>query len=291
MEKEYSLTENLYIIDLSNPDMPSDAANIELENTSRVSGLYSNGKTLYLLQYEYKSSYDENYRWEYKVKDYLTIIDLSDPAKPDLGEPINIPGGFMGANNAGTMIYTREGKYDDNYNWKQSLYILELDAENNKASLSTVLNLGENYPSVVIEDTTIFISYNLYSYYNYNYYGYDEVYSGAEKSSLEYMEPKEPVIKTKIQINDASDPDNLKLKKTLGLKNFGSIYSAENNKLIIQLSDANGVLIYDLTKLDAPSFQGYYPIQGWINSIRENVSTGRIYLACGYYGVLMVKVS
>jgi hypothetical protein len=287
VENEYYLTEKLYIIDLSDPNNPVDAATVVLENATRIYGLYSNGNSLFLLQYEDHSAYDpETYRWEYKVKDYITIADLSDPSNPVMGEPINIPGGFIGASDDGTVIFTREGKYDKDYNWHQSLYVLGLDTENNKATLSTVLNLGDEYPTLVIEDTTIFISYNQYSYYGY--YEYDDVAIGAEKASIDYMMPTEPVIKTKIQIIDASDPSNLKLKKTLGLKNYCSINSVENDKLIIQLNDANGVLIYDLTKLDAPSFLGYYPIQGWINSIRENTSTGRVYLACGYYGVLMI---
>jgi hypothetical protein len=81
------------------------------------------------------------------------------------------------------------------------------------------------------------------------------------------------------------------LKATLGLKNYGSIYKVENNKLYLQLSDANGLLIYDLSNLGSPAFKGYFPVQGWINNLRENTSTGKVYLACGWYGVLVIDLA
>ena len=81
------------------------------------------------------------------------------------------------------------------------------------------------------------------------------------------------------------------LKTTLALKNYGGIYKVENNRLYIQLSDASGLLVYDIDQLTTPEFLGYFPVQGWINSLRENTSTGRAYLACGWYGVLMIDIS
>ena len=60
--------------------------------------------------------------------------------------------------------------------------------------------------------------------------------------------------------------------------------------MIIQLSDANGLLIYDMSNPGSLDFRGYFPIQGYINSIRENTrdGTSRLYLACGLYGVLTI---
>lgn len=283
-EKEDEITEILYIIDLSNPNESKDVRNITLENTSRVTGLYSNGKTLYLTQYEDLSGYDEYNRWEYKVKNYITKIDLSIPTIPIIIGPINVPGAFLGANDAGTVVYTRESSYDKNYNWHQKLNILELDEINKKATLANAIDLGDSYADVMIQDTTILISYNIYSYDD-NYY---EIvgFGGMIGTPSNF----EPTIKTKIQIINAADTKNLKLENTIGLLNYGSVYKLKNNKLIIQLSDANGLVVYDLSDLETPEFLGYYPTQGWVNSIRGNANASRFYLACGYYGVLMINL-
>lgn len=284
--KMENITEKLYIIDLSNPDNPEDVSNVTLENTSRISGLHPKGAKLYLTQYEDASYYDEYNRWHYQVKNYINIIDLTTPSEPKPSGTINIPGAFIGANSDGTVIYTRSSEYNEKSEWQQTLNVLELKDE--KATLTSVLDLGDTYANIIIFDSTIFISYNEYGWYGYYYE--DIEYDGALGAPRD-MEYKEPEIKTKIQIIDANDPKNLKLKTTLGLKNYGSIYKVENNKLYLQLSDANGLLIYDLSNLGAPAFKGYFPVQGWINNLRENTSTGKIYLACGWYGVLVIDLA
>ncbi len=281
----FKVDEALYFIDLSNPDKPTDLGNLTLENTTRINGLYANGKTLYLIQYEDISYYDNYYNWHYEVKYYLTKLDLSTPTEPALAAPINIPGGFLGMNDEGTILYTQSSVYDEQYNWHQSLNILKLS--DGKATLTSAIDLGDSYASVIIQDSTIIISYN-----NYDYYYYDDIYYGLEslKGGTAYNGLIEPVIKTKIQIIDATDPKNLQLKTTIGLKNYAYIYKFENDKLYLQLSEASGLIIYDLSETSTPAFLGYYPTYGWITSIREDVKAGRIYLACGLYGVLVVDV-
>lgn len=286
--KELTIKEILYIIDLSNPEEPKDAANITLENTSRISGLHSNGIILYFTQREDISGYDENGKWYYQVKNYITKVDLTNPWSPSLVGPINIPGEFLGMNDAGSVIYTQSGEYDENYQWHQTLNVLELN--NDKAVLVSSLDLGNNYADIIIQDTTIFIGFESYYYYPY-YYEEGIKAIDLESSEAEPTEYQEPKIKTKIQIIDAQDPKNLKLKTTIGLLNYGAIQKVENNKLYIKLTDANGILLYDITNLASPAFLGYYPTQGWVNSIREDTSTGNIYLACGWYGVLMIDVA
>jgi hypothetical protein len=256
-----------------------------LENTTRINGLYANGKTLYLVQYEDTSYYDNYYNWHYEVKYYLTKVDLNTPTKPSVLDPINIPGGFLGLNDEGTILYTRSSVYDESYNWHQSLNILKLSDD--KATLTSAIDLGDSYAGIIIQDTTIIISYNNYNYYYYDdvYYEFDGLKSGGMLDGV-----TEPVIKTKIQIIDATDPKNLKLKTTIGLKNYGNIYKIENDKLYLQLTDASGLIIYDISDISSPAFLGYYPTHGWVTSIREDVKAGRIYLACGLYGVLVVDI-
>ncbi|WP_455391834.1 beta-propeller domain-containing protein [[Eubacterium] cellulosolvens] len=279
------LTEKLYIIDVSNPAEPVDISNVIITNTLRISGMHANGAFVYLTQYEDISSYDNSYKWRYEIKYYITIVDLSIPAEPKVMGPINIPGTFLGASNDGSVVYTRTSEYDEEYNWEQTLNILKMNEDT--ATLVNAIDLGENYANIVVSDTTILIGYTEYSWGGYYYE--DEIYilDGAVPRTDKLIEP---VINTKIQIVDAKDPKNVRLKATLGLNNYGNIYKFENNKLYIQLTDANGLLIYDISDLGTPVFLGYYPVQGWINSLRES-STGRIYLACGWYGVLIVDIS
>ena len=143
-----------------------------MENTTQINGLYSRDETLYILQYEDISGYDEYRRWQYKVKNYITPIDLSTPAEPELGATINIPGVFLGLNDAGTVLYTRTSEYDEKYNWHQTLNVLELKED--KAVLATALDLGQTYADIVIEDTTIVVTDNNYDWYYYD----DMVYEG-----------------------------------------------------------------------------------------------------------------
>jgi hypothetical protein len=278
-----TITEKLYFIDLSDPAAPKDAGNITLENASRITGMHANGDTLYLIQYDEYSGYDQYNRWQYNVKYFLTSIDLSTADSPVIGNPINIPGEFLGINDAGTIVYTRSSEYDDEYNWKQTLNVLKLDSD--KATLTSALDLGDEYPNVIIKDTTIILTYN-----NYDWYYLEEIdyaMDGLKSATIEY---KEPEYKMKVQIIDASNPNKLVLKTTLGLKNYGSIFNFENDRLYIRLSDANGLVIYNLADLSSPTFMGYYPTQGNVMSLREDASTDKVYLACGWYGVLMIEV-
>ncbi len=286
--EDVNLTEIIYMIDLSDPDSPTDAGNITLENTSRITGMYTNGKTLYLVQYHQEYNEAGNYGWEYNVKYYMTKLDLTTPASPKLQGPISIPGEFLGVNDAGTVIYTRTTEYDENYYYKQTLNVLSLSGDT--ATLANAIDLGSAYPNIMIQDTAIILSYNNYNYYRYDDYYYEDGVKTAEKGMPDYGEPQEPIIKTKIQIIDAQDPASLKLKTTIGLKNYGAIYKFEDNKLYIQLSDANGLLIYDISDIGSPEFMGYYPIQGWLSSLRVDPATGKVYMACGMYGVLTIEL-
>jgi uncharacterized secreted protein with C-terminal beta-propeller domain len=279
-----TVDEKIYFIDLSDPANPKDVGNLTLENTSRITGLYANGKTLFIIQYQDKSGYDDNSRWQYVIKYYLLKVDLSDPTNPKQTGPINIPGGFLGLNSEGTVLYTRTSLYDENYNFHQTLNVLTLSDD--KATLASAIDLGDDYPDIFIQDTTIIITYHM----DYYWYFDDVMLEGDASSLFAPAEQKEQAIKTKIQVIDAQDPKNLKLLTTIGLKNYGGVYNYENNKLYIQLSDVSGILIYKLESSRSPDFLGYYPTHGWVASIREDTKTGKIYLACGQYGVLLIEV-
>jgi len=127
--------------------------------------MHAKGDTLYLIQYDENSGYDEYYRWQYSVKYYLKAIELSSPSNPVIGEPVNIPGEFLGINDAGTVVYTRSSEYDEDYNWKQTLNVLKLDS--GKATITSALDLGPSYPHVTIEDSIIILNYNTYDWYYY----------------------------------------------------------------------------------------------------------------------------
>ena len=285
--KEMNTTEKLYIISLSDADEADTIATITLENTSRITGMQYNGKSLYLLQYEDTSYYDKDYNWHYESKNYLTKVDLTEPAEPALDNPINIPGEFLGISDDGTIIFTRSSTYDKDYNWEQSLNVLKVNK--GKAILASALDLGNSNTNIFLEDTTIILCYGDYGYWGYGYYEKNTVYAldGGVPRSEEFEEPE---IKTKIQIIDAQNPENLLLKTTIGLQTFCYVYKVDNEKLILQLSESNGILIYDISEISSPEFRGYYPIYGYINNLRAELTTGRIYIACGWYGVLTVEV-
>ena len=278
--------ETLYFIDLSDPVNPKKASEVTMVNTSRISGMQAKNQALYVVQYKDTSYYDDSYNWHYQAKYFLTRLDLTKPSEPVAGDSINIPGSFLGISDDEKIIFTQTSQYDSSYNWKQTLNVLEL--KDGKAVLTTALDLGDDYPSIMIQDTTILLTYNVYNYYD-SYY-YDDVYYGVKTLESESLEPKESEIKTKVQIIDASNPSALKLKATIGLRNYANLYNYENDKLYLQLSGASGLLIYDLSELNSPSFLGYFPTYGYVNSIREDLKTSRIYLACGYYGVLLIEV-
>jgi hypothetical protein len=176
--QDENVTESLYIIDLSNPDKPIDIPKLTFETPAIISGLYSNGKTLYLTHYEDNSYYDENYKWHYEMKYYISKLDLSNPYEPNLIDPINIPGSFLGTNDVGTVVYTQSSEYDESYNWHQTLNVLQLS--NDKAILKSVLDLGTSYANIVVDDTTLFITYE--NYY-YPYYLDDVMYAMEETDS------------------------------------------------------------------------------------------------------------
>jgi uncharacterized secreted protein with C-terminal beta-propeller domain len=273
--------EVFYFIDLSDPNAPVAAGNLTIENTSQINGMFAKGTNLYFIQYQDSSYYDEYSNWQYQVKYFLSKVDLIKVTEPKMVNKLNIPGTVVGMSDDQSILFTQSGEYDEEYNWKQTLNVLELN--NDKATLVTELDLSDNWPSILVQDTTIIITYNVYS----NYY-YEDTYYGAKvKDENQQVETS---IKTKIQIIDASNPRKLTLDATLGLKNYGSVYKLENGKLYIMLSNSGGLTIYDLADSSEPVFKGYFPTYGYVNSIREDVTTGRIYLVCGQYGVLLVEL-
>jgi hypothetical protein len=278
--------ETLNFIDLSDPTNPKTIGEVTMVNTSRISGMQAKGQALYVVQYKDTSYYDASYNWHYQAKYFLTKIDLTKPSEPVVGDQINIPGTFLGISDDEKLIFTQTSRYDSSYNWRQTLNILEL--KDGKAVLSSALDLGDDYSSIMIQDKTIILTSNVYNYYN-SYY-YDDIYYGVKTLESESSEIQENIIKTKVQIIDASNPKSLKLQATIGLRNYANLYDYENDKLYLQLSGASGLLIYDISELNSPEFLGYFPTFGYVNSIREDVKTGKIYLACGYYGVLLVEV-
>ncbi len=258
---------DLYIVDLSNPDVPAVAAVIV---TNDPNGWWGNmkvvGNTLYTTHYVYPSVYGQNPTVRY----FLDAIDLTDRKNPKVGGSINVPGVLVGGSQADpTILYTVDYRWDP----AMSQQVNDFDAVKlvgNVAYLQSSTPLDGWVGSVFVRGNTAYTSTQKY------------VYNSVS-------EP--PVDLHQIDLSDPAKPVD---RIGSGPKGWGWLVDVQGDRMLVTSGwgpfySPPGLDIYRLTPNAAPVYDQFVRTLGWsISSIARQ--DNELFLSSGEWGVQAVPL-
>ncbi len=240
---------------------------------------------------------------------YAQSVDVTNPAKPVLGEKYSIPGELIGMSNDGTLFYTlnqawvsyeANGKYSSKYVYH--LVILKKTAGEQKLSVVKVIPWVETYEStpkhyesswtnMVPQDKRIYLNtikqeftYNESDSCGYYWYGNTE-----RSSSLKLINAENGTV-----LFDEVIPDGVGMNMVDG----GGVLiplQPNNDYYYYYYSSASNEYLYvspdgkkqDIVLSDATYYNDYYSYYSASNAILKGQT---LYIARGYEGIVPVTV-
>jgi hypothetical protein len=262
---------DLYVVDLSNPDVPTIASVVV---TNDPNGWWGNmkvvGNKLYTTHYVWPSGYVQNP----KVRYFLDSIDLTDRKHPKVGATINVPGVLVGGSQVDPSIL-----YTIDYHWNSdtSYAVNELDAikvVGNLAYLQGATPLDGWVGNVFVRGST--------------------AYTSTEKYVRNANEPA-----LELHQIDLSNPANPVDHIGSGPKGWGWLVDVEGDRMLVTSGwdgwlpyfdpQLPGLDIYRLTPNAAPAYDQFVRTQGWsISSIARQGN--QLFLSSGDWGVQVVQL-
>ncbi len=248
--------DQVYVIDLSNPDAPVLGNPITLPDSDWSWGLTAVGNFAWITHYEWVPS--SNYS---QVRYYLDRIDLTTPSNPQLLTKINVPGVFFSANPDGQTFYTQDVTFGPNWTAPET-WLNELQLQSNGTAMLTAATGLAGYPGSAAIN---------------NGFAYLETWNWNSNSN-----------------NATLDTINLNGLAVTNSQLFGSdwawIMASSGGKLFVQSYWYDtGIMVYDLTNPAAPTMQGSVRTEGYVENVVVNGNTA--YLPSGDYGVPMVDLT
>ncbi|MHB1846413.1 MAG: beta-propeller domain-containing protein, partial [Deltaproteobacteria bacterium] len=248
--------DQLFVVDLTNPDAPTLGSPLVLPNSDWSWGLTAQGSYAWITHYEWLPNSNGG-----QVRYYLDRLDVSKPSAPSLLPKINVPGVFFSASTDGQTVYTQDFSYSSDWSiqttWLEKLSLLS----NGLAQLDAVTPLNGSPGGAVVSGQTAYVETWSYG-------------SGQGQTNL-----------TAVDLGAMAAGST----QTVASQ-WASILGAAGGKLFLQTSwDDSGILIYDLSKPTEPSYQTFFRSEGWPEQLV--VQNGTAYLPSGDYGVPMVSLS
>ena len=140
------------VVDLRNPDVPTQSAKLKIAGASDVMGAAVIGNTFYVDHFEQVPGFDELNRVIVAgVRYYVTRVDLSNPASPQLAPKINVPGVFIAERTSDRTWFTVEPRRDASTGAEQlSLHALYQPAGQARAYLESTLPADAKLPGRLV---------------------------------------------------------------------------------------------------------------------------------------------
>ncbi|MEO7111148.1 MAG: beta-propeller domain-containing protein [Polyangiaceae bacterium] len=266
----WTADQQLYIVDLSNPDHPSISSTlITPDSRSWWGNMRAIGDTLYTSHYEWVTFPSEAFP-NGIVRYYLDRIDLSDRAHPKVGSKINVPGMLVGASSTDpTELYTIDYRWDGDIA-KNDIDVVKIDG--NKAYLQGSVRVEGWVGNVFVQNNTAYTSTEKY------------VESGSA------YDPNAGPLVNLHQI-DLSNPSAPTDRATTPTKGWGWLLGVEGDRAILTSGwGSEGVDIYKLAPNAVPSFDQTVRTNGWWT---ESLSRqdNQLFLSSGYWGVQTVTLN
>jgi hypothetical protein len=258
---------DLYIVDLSNPDVPTFASHVI---TSDPNGWWGDmkvvGNTLYTTHYVWPIGNVQNP----KVRYYLDVIDLTDRNNPKVQGPINVPGILVGGSQTdSSVLYTIDYRWDTSVsNPVNDLDVIKL--HNGRAYLQSAIPLNGWVGTVFVRGDTAYTSTEKYVQASNE--------PGIELHQIDLSNPSRPVDRV-----------------ASGAKGWGWLVDVQGDRMLVMSGwgnggyEAPGLDIYRLAANAPPAYDQFVRTRGW--SIDSTARQGdQLFLASGYWGVQPVQL-
>jgi hypothetical protein len=265
----WTADQQLYIVDLSNPDHPAISSTlITPDSRSWWGDMRAVGDTLYTSHYEWVVFPSEAFP-NGIVKYYLDRIDLTDRAHPKVGSKINVPGMLVGASATDpSTLYTIDYRWDGDLA-KNDIDVVHIDG--NTAYLQGSVRVDGWVGNVFIQNST------------------------AYASTEQYIEPGGSYPDGTSIVNlhqiDLSNPSALVDHATTPVAGWGWLLGVQGDRAILTSGWGDeGVDIYKLAPNATPTFDQFVRTNGWWT---ESLSRqdNQLFLSSGYWGVQTVTLN
>lgn len=252
----------VHLVDLSDPDAPKVGATVSFADANWVWGLKAEGQTLYLSEYRL---FERN--GQQRARYFLRRVDVANPSKPVVHEPVNVPGYFVGASPDGRHVYTVETWWDRQAQVSMSrLYALELSGE--RAYLRGWVDLKGWLGSLHVDGTNVWASAQ-WSETVASEAGTRWV-SHSQLVSVSFADPASPQVAGR-----AAMPVD-----------YGWLLRVADGRAFV--AGGPGLFTYDVSDAARPVFEGFHRTQGWVQDVVTKGS--KAYLPTGYYGVQTLEL-
>ncbi len=248
--------DELFVVDLSNPDAPTLGSPVVLPGSDWSWGLTAVGNFAWITHYEWVPNSNDG-----QVRYYLDRLDVSKPNAPALLPKINVPGVFFSASQDGQTIYTEDFAYSSDWSiqtsWIEKLLLLPTGA----AELVAATPIDGSPGGAVVSGQTAYV----------------ETWSYSQNQGQTNL--------------SALDLGTMAVGSTQALASqWASILGVAGGKLFLQTSwNDSGIVIYDLGNPSQPVYQTFFRSEGWPEQVVVSGQTA--YLPSGDYGVPMVSLS
>jgi hypothetical protein len=261
-------SDDLFIVDLSNPDAPSVASTVI---TTDVNGWWGDmkvvGSTLYTTHYEWPVG--PYYAYE-SVRYYLDAIDLRDRSHPRVGQRINVPGPLVGGSSTDpSIVYTAGYRWLFDPGTNSTINVNDFDVlrvhANGTAELLSSTQLDGWVGNVIVRDNT---AYTTTEFYNYSGTG-----PSMELHQIDVSNPSAPVDRV-----------------TSGATGWGWLLDVQGDRALVMSGwGSDGMDVYRLSPTAAPAYDKFVRTQGWgVSSVARQDNT--LFLSSGDWGVQVVPL-
>ena len=261
-------SQDLFVVDLSNPDAPSIGSTVV---TTDPNGWWGNMRVVG------DKLYTTHYVWPYQayvqrpvIRYYLDEIDLSDRAHPTFKASINVPGVLVGGSQTDpSILYTIDYWWDGanpNYSYPVNDFVaLKLDS-NNVAHEQSRTALDGWVGNVVVRGDTAYTTTQFYTYPT----------SGPtmELHQIDLTDPMHPVDGV------ASDPH----------VGWGWLLDVQGDRALVESGwGSYGLDVYRLSPGQPPAYDQFVRTLGWgSSSVARQDNT--LFLSAGDWGVQVVNL-
>ncbi len=244
------------VVDLSNPDRPRLADTVTMpSNQEAVSVRHFGGSDLYV-NYRIPVEVDEDTRPF--VRHYTKRVDLTNPSRPQIDMPINVPGEVIATANDGQLLFTQDTVWGSNI---IETAINKLAVEDGAARLVARQRFEDQqvYAIRLDDSGNLLVSHRL-------------AWRLVDHNNRQD-------VTSDLTIFDASR--NLRLVSTMEVDTWAALQEVKRGRALFSVP--GGLLVMNLDDPSQPYAQGYFPTNGWPRAI--TVEGDDIFFAAGRYGI------
>ncbi len=246
----------LHVLDLSDADAPALSEAINLPSREESSGIVVEGDALYISHRVPTQVQDDPRPF---VRYFVRRLDMADPAAPELGEPVNVPGELLDVTDEGRVLITQD------FVWGEEI----IEAAINRLTVRegrAFLDARRRFVDAQIHGVAIDERGNLVVNHQLAWRAWQD------------NTPQENLMK--MTILDVTSPA-LPVRSEVDVDVWAQLREVRQGRALYAVPE--GLLVMNLDDPSAPFAQSYFPVRGWPEGI--TVDRDDIYFAAGRFGL------